>query len=75
VCERRKIVETNEALLLVNTQFAQHANVLEFDALLLIKIPANSMQLHYTQSTSMATIKGETVSLAAEILPTRKCGR
>jgi len=55
-------------LLLVNIQFAQRANVLELDALLLIKMPTNSMQLHYTQSTSMATIVGETVSLAAEFI-------
>ena len=68
-------MEANEALLLVNIQFAQHANVMELDALLLIEMPANSMQLHYTQSTSMVTIKGETVSLAAELLPTRRHGR
>jgi hypothetical protein len=75
VWERRKIVEANEALLLVNIQFAEPANVMELDALLLIIMPANSMQLHYTQSISMVTIKGETVSLAAELLPTRRHGR
>jgi hypothetical protein len=37
VWEKRKIVEANEALLLVNIQFAQCANVLELNALLLIK--------------------------------------
>jgi hypothetical protein len=75
VWERRKIVEANEALLLVNIQFAQRANVLELDALLLIKIPTNSMQLHYPQSTSMATIKGETVSFAAKFLSTSRHGK
>jgi hypothetical protein len=75
VWERRKIVEANEVLLLVNIQFAQHANVLELDALLLIKMPTNSMQLHYTQSTSMATIEGETVSFAAKFLSTSRHGR
>ena len=68
-------MEANEALLLVNIQLAQRANVLELDALLLIKMPANSMQLHYTQSTSMVTIEGETVSFAAEFLSTSRQGR
>jgi hypothetical protein len=49
VQERRKIVEVNEVLLPVNIQFAQCANVLKLDALLLIKMPTNSMQLHNTQ--------------------------
>jgi hypothetical protein len=73
--ERRKIMKLNEMLLPANVQFAQCADGLELDALLLIKMPADSMQLHNTQSTSMVIIKGERAILAAILLPLKRHGR
>ncbi len=51
-------------VLLIQGNFALHADVLTLDAVFIIKPSTNPMELRFTYTTSMASIKRERVVLA-----------
>ncbi len=62
--EGRKTMDCEIVVLLIQGNFALCADVLTLDAVFVIKPSANPMELHFTYTTSMASIERERVVLA-----------